>query len=269
MATPNTHMMLQLALCTTVLQMKGNLTLHHLMELFYKLCAVLLCDTCKQHSTDKDLPGAAVTTSLPPLMQPFLNGCFFIKARGSIALVNYLWGKPQPLQDGPASSKSISADILSEEDSISLTSCSGQNDGALLNQSLQYERNHTTYTTHTHTYSLTVHWLWEDRVPVNESYLRHALDNLPPTCTQQHTGNQELSGNALRRHWRYLLTKHISVYMCAWDKSIEEGTLVLYLNMYIPYTMFTNSPSFSSITSTGNVKGPDAVPWINRWKNLW
>ena len=176
MATPNTHMMLQLALCTTVLQMKGNLTLHHLMELFYKLCAVLLCDTCKQHSTDKDLPGAAITTNLPPLMQPFLNSCFFIKARGSIALVNYLWGKPQPLQDGPASSKSISADILSEEDSISLTSCSGQNDGALLNQSLQYERNHSTYTTHTHIFTHSALAVWGQGPCQRE---------LPQTCSGQ------------------------------------------------------------------------------------
>ena len=108
-----------------VLQRKGILTLHHLMELFHKLCAVLLGDTSKLHGSKKDLPRATVTTSLPPPVQPLLNGLFFVKARDSIALINDLWGKPYPLQDSSAFASAFSADILSEEHSISLTSCKG------------------------------------------------------------------------------------------------------------------------------------------------
>ena len=116
------------------LQRKGNLTLHHLMELFHKLCAVLLGDTCKPHCTEEDLPGALVTMSLPPLVQPLLNGLFLVKARGSIALFNCLWVKPNPLQDGPTFTYTLSADILSEEHSISLTSCKGDKRWALLSK---------------------------------------------------------------------------------------------------------------------------------------
>ena len=116
---------LQLALRTRVLHRKGDLTLHPLMELFHKLTAVLLCDTCKLHCLEEDLPRAMVTVSLPPLEQPFLNSCFLIKGRGPVALIDYLWGKPHPLQYGPSSANCISADVFSEEDSISITHCNG------------------------------------------------------------------------------------------------------------------------------------------------
>ena len=99
--------------------------MHPLMELFHKLTAVLLCDTCKLHCTKEDFPSATVTVSLPPLVQPFLNSCFFVKGRRPVALINYLWGKPHPLQDGPAFANSISADVFSEEDSVPLTHCNG------------------------------------------------------------------------------------------------------------------------------------------------
>ena len=65
--TLNTHTRLQLAMCTRAPQRKGNLTLHHLMELIHKLCAVLLGDTRKLHCTEEDLPGAVVAVSLPQL----------------------------------------------------------------------------------------------------------------------------------------------------------------------------------------------------------
>ena len=115
----------QLALRTGVLHRKGDLTLHPLMELFHKLAAVLLCNTCKLHCLEEDLPSAMVTVNLPPPEQPFLNSCFLIKSRGPVALINYLWGKPHPLQYGPASANCISADVFSEEDSVSITHCNG------------------------------------------------------------------------------------------------------------------------------------------------
>ena len=95
------------------------------MELLHKLTAVLLCDTCKLHCIEEDLPSTTVTFSLPPLVQPFLDSCFLVKGRGPIALIYYLWVKPHPLQDGSAFASSISADVFSEEDSEPLTSCNG------------------------------------------------------------------------------------------------------------------------------------------------
>ena len=145
---------------------KGDLTLHPLMELFLKLAAVLLCDTCKPHCFEEDFPSATVTVSLPPFVQPFLNSCFFVKIVGDIALIDYFWGKPHPLQDGSAFAKCISADILSEEDSISFTHCSGDKRwdtdcclttptaAAQLPCSASHEQNPSTRTR-----SLTVHWL--------------------------------------------------------------------------------------------------------------
>ena len=116
---------LQLALCTRVLHRKGDLTLQHLMELFHKLTAVLLCDTCKLHCTKEDLPSATVTVSLPPLFQAILNGFFLIKRVVLVAQLNVFWGKPQPLQDGFAFAGTISTDVFSEEDSVPLTHCNG------------------------------------------------------------------------------------------------------------------------------------------------
>ena len=97
------------------------------MELLHKLTAVLFRNTSKLHSIEEDLPSTTVAVSLPPLVQPFLNSCFLIKGRGPIALIYYLRGKSHPLQDGPAFANGTSADMFSEEDSIPLTHCKGDN----------------------------------------------------------------------------------------------------------------------------------------------
>ena len=115
----------QLALRTRVLHRKGDLTLHPLMELFHKLTAVFLCNTCKLHCTKKDLPSATVTTSLPPFVQAILNSFLLIKRVVLVAQSNLRLGKPHPLQDGFAFAGSISADVFSEEDSEPLTHCMG------------------------------------------------------------------------------------------------------------------------------------------------
>ena len=94
------------------------------MELFHKLCAVVLCDACKPHCIEEDLPCATVTTSLPPLDQTILN-CFLLARVALITQLNLLWGKPHPLKDGFTLAGTLSADILSEEHSISITSCKG------------------------------------------------------------------------------------------------------------------------------------------------
>ena len=97
------------------------------MELFHKLTAVLLCNTCKLHCTKEDLPSATVTIcmSLPPLFQAILNGFFIIKRVALVAQLNLFRGKPHPLQDGFAFARSLSTDVFSEEDSVPLTHCNG------------------------------------------------------------------------------------------------------------------------------------------------
>ena len=115
----------QLALCTRVRHRKGDLTLHPLMELFHKLAAVLLCDTCKLHCLEEDLPSAMVTVSLPPFVKAILNSFLLIKGVVLVAQFNLLWGKPDPLEDGFAFTSSLSTDVFSEEDSVSITHCNG------------------------------------------------------------------------------------------------------------------------------------------------
>ena len=115
----------QLALRTRVLHRKGDLTLHPLMELFHKLAAVLLCDTCKLHCFKEGLPRTTVTVSLHPLFQAILNGFLFVTGVVLVAEINPPWGKAKELQDGFAFAGSISADVFSEEDSIPLTRCNG------------------------------------------------------------------------------------------------------------------------------------------------
>ena len=115
----------QLALRTGVLHRKGDLTLHPLMELFHKLAAVLLCNTCKLHCLEEDLPSAMVTVSLPPLVKAILNSFLLIKGVVLVAKLYLLSGKPHTLEDGFAFTSSLSADVFSEEDSVSLTHCSG------------------------------------------------------------------------------------------------------------------------------------------------
>ena len=115
---------LQLALRTRVLHRKGDLTLHPL-ELFHKLAAVLLCDTCKLHCTKEHLPSATVTVSLPPLFQAILNGFLFATGVVLVAEINHFWGKAKELQDGFAFARSLSTDVFSEEDSVPLTHCNG------------------------------------------------------------------------------------------------------------------------------------------------
>ena len=115
----------QLALRTRVLHRKGDLTLHPLMELFHKLAAVLLCNTCKLHCFKEGLPRTTITVSLPPLFQAILNGFLFITGVVLVAEINPLWGKAKELQDGFAFSSSVSADMFSEEDSVPLTHCKG------------------------------------------------------------------------------------------------------------------------------------------------
>ena len=115
----------QLALCTRVRHRKGDLTLHPLLELFHKLAAVLLCDTCKLHCLEEDLPSAMVTVSLPPLVKAILNSFLLIKGVVLVAKLYLLSGKPHTLEDGFAFTSSLSADVFSEEDSVSLTHCNG------------------------------------------------------------------------------------------------------------------------------------------------
>ena len=95
------------------------------MKLFHKLTAVLLCYTCKLHCTKEDLPSATVPMSLPPLVQAILNGFFLIKRVALVAQLDLFWGKPHPLQDGFAFAGSLSTDVFSEENSVSLTHCNG------------------------------------------------------------------------------------------------------------------------------------------------
>ena len=95
------------------------------MELFHKLTAMLLCDTCKLHCLEEDLPSATVTVSLPPFVKTILNSFLLIKGVVLVAQFNLLWGKPHTLEDGFAFTSSLSADVFSEEDSVSITHCSG------------------------------------------------------------------------------------------------------------------------------------------------
>ena len=95
------------------------------MELFHKIAAVFLGETCKLHCFNYGLPSAMVTVSLPAFIKAILNSFLFIKGVVFVAQFNLLWGKPQPLEDGFAFASSLSADVFSEEDSISLTHCNG------------------------------------------------------------------------------------------------------------------------------------------------
>ena len=115
----------QLALCTRVCHRKGDLTLHPLMELFHKLAAVLLCNTCKPHCIEEDLPSAVVTVSLPPFVKAILNSFLLVKVVVLVAKLYLLSGKPHTLEDGFAFTSSLSADVFSEEDSVSITHCNG------------------------------------------------------------------------------------------------------------------------------------------------
>ena len=124
--TPNTTWRLQLALCTRGLQTKGNLlTLHPLMELLHKLAAVLFSNTCKCHCFEEVLPRAVVTLSLLPLLQAILNGFLFITRVVLVTEIYPPWGKSKVFQDSFALPSTLSADVLSEEDSVPLTTCNG------------------------------------------------------------------------------------------------------------------------------------------------
>ena len=124
--TPNTTWGLQLALCTRGLQTKGNLlTLHPLMELLHKLAAVLFCHTCKLHCFEEVLPRAVVTLSLLPLLQAILNGFLFITRVVLVTEIYPPWGKSKEFQNSFAFPSTLSADVLSEEDSVPLTTCNG------------------------------------------------------------------------------------------------------------------------------------------------
>ena len=96
-----------------------------MMELFYKLAAVLLFDTCKLYCIEEDLPSAMVTMSLPPLVKAILNSFLLIKGVVLVAKLYLLSGKPHPFKDGFAFTSSLSVDVFSEEDSVSLTHCNG------------------------------------------------------------------------------------------------------------------------------------------------
>ena len=123
---PNTTRRLQLALRTRGLHTKGNLlTLQPLMEFLHKLAAVLFCNTCKCHSFEEILPRAVVTLSLLPLLQAILNGFLFITRVVLITEINPPWGKTKEFQDGFTLPSTLSADVLSEEDSVPLTTCNG------------------------------------------------------------------------------------------------------------------------------------------------
>ena len=124
--TPNTTWRLQLALCTRGPQTKGNLlTLHPLMELLHKLAAVLFSNTCKLHCFEEVLPRAVVTLSLLPLVQAILNGFLLVKGVALVAQLYLFSGQPHTLQDSFAFPSTLSADVLSEEDSVPLTTCNG------------------------------------------------------------------------------------------------------------------------------------------------
>ena len=101
----------------------NHLTLQRLTKLFYKLSAVLLCNTCKFHCIKKDLPCAVATVSLTPFVQAILNGFFFVTRIVLVARVNLRCGKTQILQDGSAFASTFSADMFSEKESVFLTIC--------------------------------------------------------------------------------------------------------------------------------------------------
>ena len=117
--TPNTTWRLQLSLCTR------GFTLHPLTELILKFPAVFLCYTCELHCFEKDLPSAVVTLSLLPLIQASLNGFLFIMKVVLVTQINPRWGKSEKVQDGFAFPSTLSADVLSKEDSVSLATCNG------------------------------------------------------------------------------------------------------------------------------------------------
>ena len=93
------------------------------MELLHKLPAVLLCDTCKLHCIEEDLPSTTVTVSLTPLLQAILNGFLLTSGVVLVTVINHFWCKAKELQDGFAFAGTLSADVFPEEDSIPLTSC--------------------------------------------------------------------------------------------------------------------------------------------------
>ena len=137
------------------------------MELFHKLTAVLLCDTCKLHCFKEGLPRTTITVSLPPLFQAILNGFLFVTGVVLVAEINPFWGKAKELQDGFAFAGTISADMFSEEDSIPLTSCNGEKRWGTSEVMLQLTTPSATvqlpcsasYEQNKRTCSLTVHWL--------------------------------------------------------------------------------------------------------------
>ena len=92
------------------------------LKLFYKLIAVLQCNTCKFHCCKKDFPRATVTISLPPFVQASLNG-FFLVVVALVAQLNLWSGQLQILKEGIAFAGTFSADIFSEEDSTFPTIC--------------------------------------------------------------------------------------------------------------------------------------------------
>ena len=100
------------------------------MELLHKITAVLLCDTCKLHCIEEDLPSTAVTT---PLLQAILNGFLLTSGVVLVTVINLLWCKAKELQDGFAFASTLSADMFPEEDSEPLTSCKETEGGTLLN----------------------------------------------------------------------------------------------------------------------------------------
>ena len=135
------------------------------MELLYKLAAVLFCNTCKCHCFEEDLPRAVVTLSLLPLYQAILNGSLFITRVVLVTEINPRWGKSKEFQDGFAFPSTLSADVLSEENSILITTCNGDRRWDTSQLMLQLTTptaaaQDPCNTSHEqNTSSLTVHWL--------------------------------------------------------------------------------------------------------------
>ena len=71
------------------------------------------------------MPCTVVTLSLLPLYQAILNGSLFIMRVVLVTEINPLWGKSKKFQDSFAFFSTLSADVLSEEDSVPLTTCNG------------------------------------------------------------------------------------------------------------------------------------------------
>ena len=87
---------------------------------------MLLCNLCKHHSFQKDLPGGRLAAlPISPLDQPSLYCPLFIQGMATETGVYCLRAKPHTLQDCPSLASSFPADMCSEEHQLIMAVCKG------------------------------------------------------------------------------------------------------------------------------------------------